>query len=133
MKRLIFLLYLLTHTSITLAQSEQTNLNGWSVYSKDPSFKLEKLKQKGVVDRSRLMDQRKNQPEVLYSYDVCEFHLKKIVQINHKLEIEQTQQLCYRSLNIKESVFLAIYRTKYNEHKLIEFRKKMNDLFAKKK
>lgn len=114
------------------AQEGARNLEGWSVYSKDSDFKLDKLKQKGVVSREEIVYQRKVAPVVLYSYDICLRSIKKTIRPNKELEVEEVQGLCHRSLNFKKNIFLAMYRSQYKEQNLLEFRKKMHELFLQK-
>ncbi len=114
------------------AQESARNLEGWSVYSKDPEFKLDKLKQKGVISREEIIYQRKTAPIVLYSYDICLRSIKKTIKPSSELEVEEVQGLCHRSLNFKKNIFLAMYRSQYTEKALLEFRKKMHELFLQK-
>ena len=108
------------------------NLKGWTVYSGDPDFDISVLEKKGVKDRKEVMREKGENPTKPYSFDICFNQLQKLFPKikEKKLDIEDIQRICSRSLNLKEYVFIDVYKSEYDRQNLIEFRKRMNEIFS---
>lgn len=130
MKGLIVLSFLLIFSVSNAEQRDSKSLNGWTVYSEDKDFDLTKLKVRGVEDRKKVAEKLAKNPRVLYSYDICLGLLEDIIPSFVKEEQEEIQEICHRSLNLEEYVFMAIYRKKIDEKNLSDFRRKMNERFS---
>ena len=107
-----------------------SNLEGWTVYSGDPNFDTSKLEGLGVKDRRAVMKARGKNPKRPYSYDICFSQLVELFPEVKNKDIEEIRMLCRRSLNLKDFVFVEIYQGTYEKKKLVEFRRKMNEIFA---
>ena len=110
--------------------TRSSNLDGWTVYSGDPNFDTSKLEGLGVKDRRAVMKERGKNPKRPYSYDICFSQLVELFPEVKNKDIEEIRMLCSRSLNLKDFVFVEIYQGTYEKKKLVEFRRKMNEIFV---
>ena len=119
-------LFLLIFIQTSFAQ--ELNLEGWSVYSKDPDFNTAELIENGVKPREKVFQEIEMKNKKSFNYQKCAQILEDTVGQTELSAVEKST-LCDRSLNLIDFMFFSIYRKKIDEKKIREFRIRMQNAF----